>query len=636
MGRYMAGTRTLPKPGMVGNLFSGHHPETGWKAPVELPSFSQYPQNLKFGFDSEFRYTTHASVDSEIAGISICTPDKKKYYFPVGHRAGGNLDENAVKRWARNELRGRHLCILNAKGDYQVMTHWGVDFEELDCKLHDPAFKAALLDENRRRYNLEELSQDILGKGKVDSGVRPTDIFDCSASEIGPYAENDALLHLELDLAQEPEIAKQDLGRVCDLEDQLIICTASMESTGAKIDVAKLDRWIKEVEQAHQEAVLSIWRATGLKVNPNSPKDLRSVFDILHLEYPRFEEELGGDVTFGEDYISQVDHPVVRACIAARKLHSLNSKYLKKYRRLLDLNNILRYTLHQLRGDEYGTVTGRYASSGGRDQKGCNIQQVMKVENQLEEEEIAAWIVRELFIPEEGSDYVAADASQIEFRWFAHYSKSERLIREYNLDPTMDFHQLVANLLGQKRKDAKHNNFGKLYTMGIPKLARKLGLHCNCGCPVDFQWDRKKHTDSCRIHKAFDIADQYDERFPEAKALTKEAMNVAKNRKYVRTRMGRRRRYPDGQRLHTALNAIIQGTAADTLKVKLLETFRNRRFLTILLRATVHDELDGDIQNRERAKDFKELLEAPDERISCRVPLLWDVVVGRNWKECTE
>ena len=102
----------------------------------------------------------------------------------------------------------------------------------------------------------------------------------------------------------------------------------------------------------------------------------------------------------------------------------------------------------------------------------------MKVESQLEEEAISNWIVRELFIPEDGLKYVSADASQIEFRWFAHYSKSERLIREYNEDPTMDFHQLVANMLGQKRKDAKHSNFGKLYTMGVPKLARKLGLGC--------------------------------------------------------------------------------------------------------------------------------------------------------------
>jgi len=628
--------RLLPKAGMVGSLFSGHHEETGWVAPRELPSLSQYPKHLHFGFDTEYRYHTHVAIDSELAGISICTPDKKTFYLPVGHRGGGNLDERQVKKWCKNELAGRHLSILNAKDDCHVVRKWGLDLEEIGCELHDPAFKAALLNENRHKFNLEILSLELLGKSKAETPGNKTDIFDCSASEIGLYAEVDALLHLEIDEAQQPSIDSQELNRVCDLEDALIYSTCAMERTGAKLDVIKLDRWIKEVELAHQEAILSIYKLSGLRVNPNSGKDLRRFFDVLHLEYPRFEEELGGGETFGEEYISRVDHPAVRACIAARKLDSLNSKYLKKYRKLLDFNNVIRYTLHQLRGDEFGTVTGRYASSGGRDKKGINIQQVMKVENQVEEETIAMWIIRELFIPEEGKVYVSADMSQVEFRWFAHYSKSVRLIAEYNADPTMDFHQLVANMLGQKRKDAKHNNFGKLYTMGIPKLARKLNLHCDCGCSPDNQWKESSHTDECRIHKAFAIAREYDERFPEAQKLSKEAMHVAKNRGYVRTVLGRRRRYPSGERLHSALNAIIQGTAADTLKIKLLETYRNRKQLGLSLRATVHDELDGDLDHPGKKKEFKELLDSPDSRISCRVPLLWDVETGTNWKECTE
>jgi DNA polymerase-1 len=317
-------------------------------------------------------------------------------------------------------------------------------------------------------------------------------------------------------------------------------------------------------------------------------------------------------------------------------LYSILTKYLKKYLNLLDHNNVLRYQLHQLRSDEYGTVTGRYASSGGVKKKGINVQQVMKVESQLEEYDIASWIIRELFIPDEGKVYVSADASQIEFRWFAHYSESQKLISEYCNDPTMDFHQLVANMLGQKRKDAKHNNFGKLYTMGIPKLARKLGLQCDCGCRVDDQWRKANHRAECKMQKAFEISKEYDAKFPEAQALSQKAMRIAKNRGYVRTIMGRRRRYPTGERLHSALNAIIQGTAADTLKVKLLEVYNNRRTLGITLRATVHDELDGDIENPTKSREFKELLDAPDSRIPCRVPLLWDVETGPNWRATTE
>jgi DNA polymerase-1 len=619
--------RMLPHPEMVGSLFSGHYESTGWVAPTELPDLGRYPFNEHFGYDTEA--TSKDAFIAQPVGLALCTPDRKRYYLPFGHRAGGNLDPNLVKRWANRELRGRHLCALNAKYDLHVSLNWGLDLEELGCTLHDPAFQAALLDENRRRFNLDLLSSEILGLHKLDTFGEKHDIADCAASEVAAYAQLDAFLHLELDAKQQPDIDAQGLNKVCDLEDQLIFATSAMERAGARIDRPKLERWIKEVELAHQEAILKIYSIAGIRVNPNSVKDMRLLFDALHLEYPRREEELGGEVTFEDEYLSKVTHPCVRAAIAARKLDSLNSKYLRKYLKLLDFNNILRYSLHQLRGDEYGTVTGRFASAN------VNIQQVMKVESQQEEEEICAWIVRELFISEDGRLYVSADASQIEFRWFASYSKSERLIKAYVEDPTIDFHQLVANLLGQKRKDAKHNNFGRLYAMGIVKLARRLGYKCNCGCDTHVAWDRKQHSLDCKIMKAFDIGDQYDERFPEAKKLTQQAMTVAKQRGFVHTIMGRRRRFPTGERLHSALNAVIQGSAADTLKVKMLESYRFRKQLGLFLRMCVHDELDGDIEEERKAKEWKELLEAPDSRIPCRVPLLWEVKTGSNWKECT-
>jgi DNA polymerase-1 len=628
--------RILPKPGMVGNLFSGHSVDSGWRAPQELPDISGYPADARFGLDTEFTFTDKNIQNAKQVGISICTPDNKKFYLPHGHYGGGNLDENSVRRWGKTQLAGRHLCILNAKADIVVMRNWGLDLEEIGAKVHDPAFKAALLDETRRRFNLQELAEDILGDKKVGLEGDKSNIAEMSASEVGSYAEHDAYLHRELDIVQQKLIDEEGLTAVCELEDQLIYSTVAMETIGALIDRPKLECWVKEVDLAHQSAILELHRTTGLKINPNSSKDLAKLFHHYSLPIPTREEELGGGETFEEEYLSKVEHPCVRLVIAARKLHSLNTKYLKKYLKNLDHSNILRYSLHQLRGDEHGTVTGRYASAAPSS-GGINVQQVMKVESQLEEEFIRDWIVRELFIPADGKIYVSADASQIEFRWFAHYSKSERLIREYNEDPTMDFHQLVANMLGQKRKDAKHNNFGKLYTMGIPKLARKLGLSCTCGCDTKEQWNRANHHAECRMRKAFAISKEYDEKFPEAKVLSNEAMKVAKNRGYVRTVMGRRRRYPTKERLHSALNAIIQGTAADTLKIKLLDTYNNRKLLKLDLRATVHDELDGDIDPDPKYKKmFKELLESPDSRIACRVPLLWDIETGANWREATE
>ena len=621
-------TKHYPKSGMVSDLFAGHYPTDGWVAPSELPDLSVYPKKEALGFDTEFRYQDNI-YNSQFAGLSICTPDGKKFYLPVGHLGGGNIDENLVRRWARAELQGRHLAGINFKDDVHVTRKWGLDLEELDCHLHDVAFQTALLDENRYKFNLEVISQEVLGIGKMELPTAAHNIFQCSASEIGPYAEQDAYLHLAIYQKQLIDIEKQNLNAACDLEDQLIYSTCAMERAGALLDIPKLDRWIKQVEFAHQDCILRIHSSTGLKINPNSTKDLRRLFDSLNIPYPQREEELGGDVTFEEEYIGKVKHPIVRACIAARKLHSLLSKYLYKYRKAVDSNGILRYTLHQLRGDQYGTVTGRYASAR------TNIQQVMKVESQLEEEEIAQWIVRELFLPEDGKLFVSADASQIEFRLFAHYSKSQRLIREYCDNPDIDFHQLVASMLGQKRKDAKHNNFAKIYAMGVVKLARRLGLHCDCGCSVKIAWKRDEHSDTCKMQKAFDLDEQYNNKFPEASKLSQQAMIVAKERGFVHTLLGRRRRYPTQERLHSALNAVIQGSAADVLKLKILETYNNRKQLELFLRFTVHDELDGDITSESKAKQWKELLESPISNLSIRVPILWNVKTGASWKETT-
>lgn len=598
--------------------------KTSWTPPESLPQIRG--RFKRIGFDKE---TTGKNkfTDSSV-GTAISTPDGKRYYLPTGHRGGGNLDRGLVRRWAQAELRDIELVGLNIGFDSEMSLGEGVDLEAQGCTLRDVGHSAALLNEQRYAgFSLNDLGIEYVGRGKKELTVPPEDIHKVHSSLVGPYAEEDAALALDIAEKQDPMLEAEDLMKVQQLENELIWANNHMERNGARIDRPKLERWVEESKQRYGDLILDIWRATKIRVNPNSPDDLSKLFK--HLGIRNDNLTAGGDESFTKEILSKIDDPVVKMALKARQINSIKSKYLDKYLKRLDSNNILRFKLYQLRAGEedFGTITGRYSSAD------INIQQVFKVENQIEQfgDE---YIVRELFIPDEGFDFFSGDASQIEFRLFAHYSGSRRLIDAYRNNPKMDFHQLVADMLNQIRNHAKHNNFGKLYGMGLRKLARRLGMPCTCGCPDKFAWDETRHAAGCPMIKAIAIAHEYDSQFPEARRLMNTAMRLAEQRGYVRTLLGRRRRYPTRENLHSALNAVIQGSAADVFKLKVIQLYRNMKTIGIhKMRFPVHDEETGDVEKSETAhRRLREFFN--DSVYPLEVPVLWDVEIGSDWRAC--
>jgi len=225
------------------------------------------------------------------------------------------------------------------------------------------------------------------------------------------------------------------------------------------------------------------------------------------------------------------------------------------------------------------------------------------------------WIIRELFIPGNGLFY-ASDAEQIEFRLFAHYSGSEHLYQAYRDDPKTDFHNIVLDIIRKTRPEttrklAKDCNFAKIYGAGQAKVAEMLGLS-----PED----------------AKPFVDTYDAEFPEAGMLMRKAMKAARTRGWVKTMIGRRARFPERQFLHSALNRVIQGSAADLMKKKLVELYNERKRLGLTLRATVHDEVVGDVPDAEAGRLCDEVLDR--QTTITHVPILWGGKTGANWREC--
>ncbi len=540
-------------------------------------------------------------------------------YLPWAHRGGGNLSEDAVKRWAKRELRNKRIKNLNSRFDNHHVYKWGVDLEEQGCVWGDIGHYAALLDDHRRHgFSLDAISKDWIGEGKI-KGLDVPNLADYHAGDVHEYAEQDVRLVLKVLDKMRPLLVEQELMTVADLEDEVIFAVCEMERNGAPIDVEKLDLWIAKSNTDLMSCVKQIYDLVGFRVDPSDRDDMVRLFRSQGLEIKKWTS--GGDTrdpqpSFTDEVLAGIDNEAIHLVRRARRLMSLRSKYLLNYRDEIGSGNILRYALNQLKADKGGTISGRFSSTSmtkGEDGEGVNIQQVMRPDKHKDTFG-ADYIIRELFVPESGL-WNTSDARQIEFRLFVHYSNSLRLIEEYRKNPDVDFHNIVWEIVKRfkaefTRKSTKDVNFAELYGAGVFKTSQMLKLP---------------------MKQAKEFVEIYNQEFPEVHELRERAQNIAKKRGFVKTILGRRFHFPDGEFLHKALSRIIQGSAADVMKKKLVELHKASKKIGFKLRFIVHDEANGDVQDKEASRRVGELLNR--QTIDFRVPITWQNGCGANWKE---
>jgi len=558
-------------------------------------------------------------------GVSVCLPDGETRYLPFGH-VGGNLPEERVVDWLKQEVRGKHIDFFNAPYDVNsIFVGLGVDLEAQGCTFSDAGHWAALLDDHRYQSSLESISQEYLGYGKKPGPDLTDGAQHYHAAELEEYACGDARLVHDLRLKLWPMLDAEELQRVRQLEDDCIPATCEMMRNGAPLDEELLDKWLVQSERDYVKCLYGLRELLGFKVNPASTNDLRLIFDKCGLPYPT-KDEPGpdyGKVTFAKGYIEDIDHPVLRLVRRARRLTSFRSKYLIPYKADVKKNGVLRYALHQMRagGDDdetgdSGTISGRYSSSAYSTGDGANIQQVAgkKFQHSVAEEgEGWPYDIRKLFIPESGL-WGSFDMEQVEYRLFVAYAKSQRLLEIYAKDPHTNFHKVTQAMIEQYRPITysltKDVNFAGLFGAGLTKFAFMLRM-----------------TEA----QARPLYQTYHSALPEARALHKKAMKVAERRGFVRTKTGRRARFPDKKFCHAAVNRVIQGTAADALKLKLAELHKVSRSLGFKMRFTIHDEINGDASNSEAIQEVGKFLDR--QILELEVPLLWKAGSGPNWAE---
>lgn len=618
-----------------------------WQA-EEPPDLRRFPGPVAVDLETTgLRWWDRDGAD--VCGVAVAAwagEYVRAWYLPVRHRGGRCLDAGAVRRWMASEegLRGRYVVNLNTRFDGHCAREWGVDLAEVASGLHDVAHDAALLDDHRRSFSLEAVAQDVLGEGKVKGLDMSSGADVLAAWEVEEYARQDVRLALRVHAKQRLLIEAEDLQEVSALEDAVIPVVMEMERNGALLDMPKLERWAGETAREYQAGMLRLAREAGFRCNPDSPSDMERLFDTRGM---RCEARTAtGRASFTDAVMAEASRdPVIAMARRVAHLADLRNKYLLPYLEEAGrYGGVLRFALHQLRGDDYGTVSGRFSMSAAvrADARGPsvgkNLQQVIANEKHLRqhcpvcsgwgrerkvtleahraERHPDARLVRELFVAAPGRRACYSDAKQIEYRVFAHMANNPDIVEAYRKDPGLDYHALTGEILAAyrpdfERKRVKNCNFAVLFGSGIGKMAEMLGI---------------SEEEAEKVLRAYDHA------LPEGRRLLKLAMRTAEDRGYVRTVLGRRTRFPRKERLHKALNGAVQGSAADLNKRKLVELHAERKRLGLTLRLTVHDEAGMDVPDEAAARGVDELLNR--QTTPLRVPILWDTKTGANWAEC--
>ena len=605
--------------------------QTEWIEPEEYPDLRSYDEiaiDLETR-DPELKTRGSGSVIGlgEVVGIAVAVPGKK-FYFPIAHGSGPNMDKDRTLEWFKDILLSDATKIFhNAMYDVCWIRKLGLKINGL---IVDTMIAASLIDENRFRYDLNTLSWDYLGFGKSEAalneaaksrGLDPkADMWQLPAMEVGSYAEKDAELTLELWQIFKKEIVYQDVESIFNLETDLFPCLVDMRFLGVRVDVEHAHKLKQDLEYQENLLLKQIKKESNIDVQIWAARSISTVFDKLKLPYERTKKTQAP--SFTKNFLQEHPHPVVKQIAKAREINKAHTTFIDtiiKY----EHNGRIHAEINQIRSDAGGTVTGRFSYNNP------NLQQLPARNKAL------GPMIRSLFLPEEGCTWGCFDYSQQEPRLVVHYASLHKfptvydVVDAYENDSSTDFHQTVADLAKIPRDQAKTINLGLFYGMGKAKLQAELGVS---------------------KEKAAELFDQYHAKVPFVKQLMNSASNRAQERGQIRTLLGRLCRFhlwepnqfgmhkamshEDALREHgpgirraftyKALNKLIQGSAADMTKKAMLELYKEG----ILAHIQIHDELDLSVESESHAKKIIEIMESA---VSLEVPNKVDYEKGKTW-----
>ena len=608
-----------------------------WSCPSEYKDLSRYPE-IAIDLETRDEGITNglgagwATNNGEVIGFAVAV-DGWQGYYPFKHWGGGNMIAEQVLKYLTSICALPNTKIFhNAQYDLGWLHAMGM---KVNGKIVDTMIAAALIDENRRSYSLNNLAFEYLGEIKAetdlieaakDHGVDPkAEMWKLPAEHVGFYAEQDARLTYLLWQRFKHEINKQSLTSPWKLESDLLPILIKMRQRGILVDVEKANKLT--IDFAAQEKVIlqKINKLIGKDIDIWAARQIGEAYDKLKIVYPRTEKT--GEPSFTQNWLHNSKYEISQLIVQAREINKFHNTFLA---------SILKYEhkgrvhaeINQLRSDNGGTVSGRLSMSNP------NLQQLPARNKEFAKK------IRGLFLPEEGNKWGSFDYSQQEPRMVVHYAASigegyegsQELVKAYE-NASADFHQTVAELVGIERSQAKTIGLGLMYGMGKNKLALSLGL--------------SKEEAEILISK-------YNRKVPFVKLLSDRCMKKANEEGVIRTKKGRKCRFDlwetrdfglhsaetfenavakygkDGIKrafTYKALNRLIQGSAADQTKQAIVSCYEEG-YLPIL---QIHDELCFNVKEGDDIK-IKHIME---NCMEFKVPSVVDISIGDDFGQAS-
>lgn len=567
-------------------------------------------------FDTE---TTGVNpIESEIVGMSFALKEGEAYYVAISPKF-----EEAKKQIEifKDFLENENITKIgqNIKYDIIVLKKYGINVKG---KLFDTMIAHYLLNPELR-HNMDYMAETHLNYKTIhiDELIGPRGKNQLNMRNLEPiairdYACEDADVTLKLKNILEKEIEKNDLKKLFyEIELPLIYVLADMEYTGVLLDTKALkessDTLTKNMSDIEQE----IFALADFEFNINSTKQVGEVlFDRLKIVDKPKKTKTGQYTTSEETLESLKDvHPIVSKILEYRSLKKLLSTYIDALPLLIDKHDKKVHTSY----NQTVTATGRLSSSNP------NLQNIPIRDAQGKE-------IRKAFIPDNGCTFYSADYSQIELRIMAHLSQDPHMIEAFNSGE--DIHAATAakiyktpigEVTGDMRRKAKTANFGIIYGISVFGLAERLSIP----------------RSESKI-----LIDGYFESYPKVKEYMDNIIVQARETGYVETILGRKRFLPDinsrnttvrGYAERNAINAPIQGSAADIIKIAMNNIFERfeKDGLQSKMILQVHDELNFNVVNDELSHVEQIVIEEMEKAYKLSIPLKADSGTGKNWLE---
>ncbi len=568
--------------------------------------------------------TTH---DAEIVGLSFSVKPGEAYYVPLGHRAV-DLLEPSPKQLPRADVLAllqpiledgsKAKCGHNLKYDAQVLRRAGIDLAGISA---DSMLLAYCLYPAKYAPKMDTVAEDYLGyhctpyEAVAGKGAKQICFDQVRIAEALPYAAEDADIALRLTALLKDKLSSESrLNRHDNIELPLASVLVDMEWKGAHIDVVMLAELSASFGSRIAALESQIHAAAGQTFNIQSPKQLGELlFEILGIEGGK--KTKSGQWATGQEVLEKLadEHEVPRLILQVRQLAKLKSTYTDALQKLVHAKSGRVHTSF----NQAITTTGRLSSSDP------NLQNIPIRSAEGRE-------IRKAFIAEPGHMLIAADYSQIELRLMAHFS-GDAVLQQAFADGK-DIHAStaaavndidLADVSGEMRRSAKIINFGILYGMSAFGLAKQLGVGRS---------------------EAKEFIATYFARYPSVRAFMDETLEKAKESGFVETLLGHRVYVPDinssnGMRRsyaeRTAINAPLQGSAADIIKVAMVNLHQRLKDeapqSAIILQ--VHDELIVETPKADVEKVSTIMRETMQSAVALSVPLIVDIGIGDNWFE---